>query len=379
MSFGLRLLCLCIFLLKNVKTDQIGCEFQPFPVLKNDNLLRAARGEVVDRVPVWVMRQAGRYLPEFQELRKQHDFFTVCRTPELACEVTMQPLRRFDLDASIIFSDILVIPQALGLTVEMHAGVGPVLPQPIVVPEDLKRLTPDGALSRLSYVGDAITMMRHKLEGRVPLIGFTGAPWTLMGYMIEGGGSKTMSKAKAWLNEHPEDSKLFLNLLTDAIVDYLEMQVKAGAQMLQVFESSAEHLSKEQFLQWCVPYLKRIRDELVDRLTKKAIPVVPMTLFAKGAGHSLKEQSELGYDVIGLDWTVDPLEARNLVGPNITLQGNLDPQDMYRDPDELRNLTTEMVHKFGKSRYIANLGHGITPQTPITSMEVLVEAVHKAL
>lgn len=283
MSFGLRLLCLCIFLLKNVKTDQIGNEFQPFPVLKNDNLLRAARGEVVDRVPVWVMRQAGRYLPEFQELRKHHDFFTVCRTPELACEVTMQPLRRFDLDASIIFSDILVIPQALGLTVEMHAGVGPVLPQPIVVPEDLKRLTPDGALSRLSYVGDAITMMRHKLEGRVPLIGFTGAPWTLMGYMIEGGGSKTMSKAKAWLNEHPEDSKLFLNLLTDAIVDYLEMQVKAGAQMLQVFESSAEHLSKEQFLQWCVPYLKRIRDELVDRLTKKAIPVVPMV-----SSHGLK-------------------------------------------------------------------------------------------
>ncbi|XP_039486117.1 uroporphyrinogen decarboxylase isoform X1 [Drosophila santomea] len=377
MSVGLRFLCFCIFLLKNVKTDRV--EFQPFPVLKNDNLLRAARGEVVDRVPVWVMRQAGRYLPEFQELRKLHDFFTVCRTPELACEVTMQPLRRFDLDASIIFSDILVIPQALGLTVEMHAGVGPVLPQPIVVPEDLKRLTPDGALSRLSYVGDAITMMRHKLEGRVPLIGFTGAPWTLMGYMIEGGGSKTMSKAKAWLNEHPEDSKLFLNLLTDAIVDYLEMQVKAGAQMLQVFESSAEHLSKEQFLQWGVPYLKRIRDELVDRLTKKAIPVVPMTLFAKGAGHSLKEQSELGYDVIGLDWTVDPLEARTLVGPNITLQGNLDPQDMYRDPDELRNLTTEMVHKFGKSRYIANLGHGITPQTPITSMEVLVEAVHKAL
>jgi len=222
------------------------------------------------------MRQAGRYLPEFQELRKQHDFFTVCRTPELACEVTMQPLRRFDLDASIIFSDILVIPQALGISVEMHAGVGPVLPQPIVVPEDLKRLTPDGALSRLSYVGDAITMMRHKLDGRVPLIGFTGAPWTLMGYMIEGGGSKTMSKSKAWLNDYPEDSKLFLGLLTDAIVDYLEMQVKAGAQMLQVFESSAEHLSKEQFLQWGVPYLKRIRDELVDRLTKKAIPLVPM-------------------------------------------------------------------------------------------------------
>lgn len=251
-------------------------QLQPFPPLKNDNLLRAARGEVVDRVPVWVMRQAGRYLPEFQELRKLHDFFTVCRTPELACEVTMQPLRRFDLDASIIFSDILVIPQALGLTVEMHAGVGPVLPQPIRTPEDLKRLTPDGALSRLSYVGDAITMMRHKLDGRVPLIGFTGAPWTLMGYMIEGGGSKTMSKAKAWLYDYPEDSKLLLNLLTDVIVDYLEMQVEAGAQMLQIFESSAEHLTKDEFLVWSVPFLRRIRDDLVDRLTKKAVSTVPL-------------------------------------------------------------------------------------------------------
>lgn len=249
---------------------------QTFPPLKNDNLLRAARGDVVDRIPVWVMRQAGRYLPEFQELRKQHDFFTVCRTPELACEVTMQPLRRFDLDASIIFSDILVIPQALGLTVEMHAGVGPVLPQPIKTPEDLKRLTLDGALSRLTYVGDAITMMRHKLEGRVPLIGFTGAPWTLMGYMIEGGGSKTMSKAKAWLAEYPEDTKLLLNLLTDVIVDYLEMQVKAGAQMLQIFESSAEHLTKEEFLKWAVPYLRRIRNDLVNRLNQSAIPVVPL-------------------------------------------------------------------------------------------------------
>ncbi|XP_032596889.1 uroporphyrinogen decarboxylase isoform X1 [Drosophila grimshawi] len=359
--------------------QQFGLRLIPFPPLKNDNLLRAARGEVVDRVPVWVMRQAGRYLPEFQELRKQHDFFTVCRTPELACEVTMQPLRRFDLDASIIFSDILVIPQALGLTVEMHAGVGPVLPQPICTPDDLKRLTPDGALSRLTYVGDAITMMRHKLDGRVPLIGFTGAPWTLMGYMIEGGGSKTMSKAKAWLTDYPEDTKLFLNLITDVIVDYLEMQVMAGAQMLQIFESSAEHLSKEEFLVWSTPYLRRIRNDLVERLTKKAVPLVPLTIFAKGAGHSLKEQSELGYDVISLDYTVDPVEARAQVGPNITLQGNLDPQDMYREPGELRTLTTEMVHKFGKSRYIANLGHGITPQTPIVSMETLVDAVHQAL
>lgn len=352
---------------------------EKFPTLKNDNLLRAARGEDVDRVPVWVMRQAGRYLPEFQEVRKEHDFFTICRTPELACEVTMQPLRRFDLDASIIFSDILVIPQALGMVVEMRSGVGPVFPDPLNTPEDLGRLTIEGAVTRLSYVGDAITMMRHKLDGKVPLIGFTGAPWTLMGYMIEGGGSKTMSKTKSWLTKYPEDSKRLLTILTAAIIDYLEMQVKAGAQMLQVFESSAEHLPKEDFLKIAVPYLKEIRVKLQERLQNQSIPLVPMVIFAKGAGHSLAEQAGLGYDVIGLDWTVDPEEARNQVGPHVTLQGNLDPQDLYKSPDEIREMTTEMVKKFGKHRYIANLGHGITPQTPIVSMEVFVDAVHKAL
>ncbi|XP_058979584.1 uroporphyrinogen decarboxylase-like isoform X2 [Musca domestica] len=350
-----------------------------FPALKNDNVLKAARGEPVDRVPVWVMRQAGRYLPEFQEVRKEHDFFTVCRTPELACEVTMQPLRRFDLDASIIFSDILVIPQAFGMTVEMHPGVGPVFPEPLQTPADLAKLKPEGAVERLSYVGDAITMMRHMLDGKVPLLGFTGAPWTLMGYMIEGGGSKTMSKAKAWLKNYTDDSKKLLDMLASSIVDYLEMQVKAGAQMVQVFESSAEHLSKEEFLTWCAPYLKDIASKLKQRLSEQNIPLVPMTIFAKGAGHSLAEQATFGYDVISLDWTVDPEEARKQVGPNITLQGNLDPQDLYKTPEEIRELATTMVRKFGKTRYIANLGHGITPQTPIVSMEVFVDAVHKAL
>ncbi|XP_050323013.1 uroporphyrinogen decarboxylase isoform X1 [Bactrocera neohumeralis] len=370
--FSNEIICLLIIVKLSVAEHN-------FPILKNDNLLRAARGEAVDRVPVWVMRQAGRYLPEFQEVRKQHDFFTICRTPELACEVTMQPLRRFDLDASIIFSDILVIPQALGMTVEMHPGVGPVFPEPLQSPADLAKLTPEGAVGRLTYVGDAITMMRHMLDGRVPLIGFTGAPWTLMGYMIEGGGSKTMAKSKAWLCDYPDDSKKLLSMLTESIVDYLEMQVKAGAQLLQIFESSAEHLPKEDFLKWSVPYIKEIRDKLTQRLKQQSIPVVPMTIFAKGAGHSLKEQAALGYDVIGLDWTVDPIEARKEVGPNITLQGNLDPQDMYKTPEEIHALTTEMVQKFGKERYIANLGHGITPQTPIVSMETLVESVHKAL
>uniref|UniRef100_A0A182INS2 Uroporphyrinogen decarboxylase n=2 Tax=Anopheles atroparvus TaxID=41427 RepID=A0A182INS2_ANOAO len=350
-----------------------------FPALKNDNLLRAARGEAVDRVPVWVMRQAGRYLPEFQEVRAKHDFFTVCRTPALACEVTMQPLRRFDLDASIIFSDILVIPQALGITVEMKPGVGPVLPEPLVGPADLDRLNQTGSIERLKYVGEAITMMRHMLDGKVPLFGFTGAPWTLMGYMIEGGGSKTMSKAKAWLADHPEASQKLLDILTDQVVDYLVMQVKAGAQMLQVFESSADHLSKEQFLSVSLPCLQRIRVDLLRKLAEQNVPAVPMVLFAKGAMHSLAEQSTTGYEVIGLDWTIDPEEARKRVGPNVTLQGNLDPQDMYKTPEELRELVLTMVRKFGKHRYIANLGHGITPQTPIESMTVLVQAVHDAL
>jgi len=356
-------------------------EFKPkdFPVLKNDNLLRAARGEPVDRIPVWVMRQAGRYLPEFQEVRAKHDFFTVCRTPELACEVTMQPLRRFELDASIIFSDILVIPQALGLVVEMHKGLGPVFPEPLKNPQELSRLNPDGAVERLSYVGDAITMMRHLLEGKVPLIGFTGAPWTLMGYMIEGGGSKTMSKAKSWLADHLDESHVLLSLLTNVIVDYLEMQVKAGAQLLQVFESSAEHLSKEQFVDIAMPYLKEIRVKLQEKLNKQGIDPVPMTIFAKGAMHSLAEMADLGYEVIGLDWTIDPEEARRQVGPNITLQGNLDPQDLYKPQEELRELTRAMVKKFGKHRYIANLGHGITPQTPIESMTTFVNNVHTAL
>lgn len=350
-----------------------------FPALKNDNLLRAARGEAVDRVPVWVMRQAGRYLPEFQEVRAKHEFFEVCRTPELACEVTMQPLRRFDLDASIIFSDILVIPQALGITVEMKKGVGPVLPEPLVTPKDLERLNQTGTIERLNYVGDAITMMRHLLDGKVPLLGFTGAPWTLMGYMIEGGGSKTMSKAKSWLTDYPEASQQLLNILTDQVVDYLLMQVKAGAQMLQVFESSAEHLTKEQYLAVCLPYLKRIRDDLLSKLAAENIAAVPMVLFSKGAMHSLPEQAKTGYEVIGLDWTIDPLEARKLVGPDVTLQGNLDPQLMYKPADELRQLVLDMVQKFGKHRYIANLGHGITPQTPVESMAVLVKAVHDAL
>lgn len=348
-----------------------------FPILKNDLLLRAARGEEVDRIPIWIMRQAGRYLPEFRELRSKHDFFDICQTPELAVEVSLQPIRRFDLDACIIFSDILVIPQALGMKVEMRPGVGPVLPSPLVLPDDINKLDSKADISKkLGYVAEAITLARHKLDGKVPLIGFSGAPWTLMGYMIEGGGSKTLSKAKAWLYENPEPSRKLLQLLTNATVDYLIMQACAGAQLLQVFESSAEYLGPELFNIYALPYIQDISSRVKVGIKAKGLDDVPMTIFAKGAHYALKELAQSGYDVVGLDWTVRPEEARTIVGSSVTLQGNLDPCALYAPESKLKELAKDMVKKFGKNRYIANLGHGIYPDMKPENVEVLINAVH---
>jgi len=353
-------------------------ENMAFPALKNDRILRAARGDDVDRIPIWIMRQAGRYLPEFRELRSKHDFFTICQTPELAAEVSLQPIRRFDLDACIIFSDILVIPQALGMTVEMRPGVGPVLPEPLISSEDIHKLDNTSNIAqKLSYVGEAITLTRHKLDGKVPLIGFSGAPWTLMGYMIEGGGSKTLSKAKSWLYQFPEASKQLLNILTSAIVDYLVMQACAGAQMLQVFESSAEHLGPELFKCYALPYIKQISLCVKSQIKAKGLDDIPMTVFAKGAHYALQELAESGYDVVGLDWTIDPEEARQKVGSSVTLQGNLDPCALYASEAELRQRTKEMLKKFGKKRYIANLGHGIYPDMKPDHVATLISAVHE--
>ncbi|KYN30493.1 Uroporphyrinogen decarboxylase [Trachymyrmex septentrionalis] len=366
--------------LENVKQRTIEMIEHNFPPLKNDLILKAARGEPVDRIPVWVMRQAGRYLPEFQEVRAQHDFFAVCQTPELACQVTLQPIERFDLDASIIFSDILVIPQAMGLKVEMVPGVGPVLPQPLAGPNDLSRLIQPNVNEALKYVGDAITLTRHKLNGRVPLIGFTGAPWTLMGYMIQGGGSSTMAKARSWLYKYPEDSHKLLQMITDVIVDYLVMQVKAGAQLLQVFESNGDYLDDALFRNYSFKYLKQISERVRKQLKEANIPKVPMIAFPKGATmNSLKILAmDQSYEVIGLDWTVDPIEARKQLGANVTLQGNMDPCAMYSSQDEIVDRAQKMVSNFGKTRYIANLGHGILPDTPISSMEAFIKGVHSA-
>jgi len=350
-----------------------------FPPMVNDRILRAARGQDVDRVPIWVMRQAGRYLPEFRKVREKHDFFTICQTPELACEITLQPISRFDLDAAIIFSDILVVPQALGMEVLMKPGEGPVFTKPLMDVGDLDALkTAKAALPDLSYVFDAITLTRKRLEGKVPLLGFTGAPWTLMSYMIEGKGSKTLSKAKKWLYTHPEASMKLLQLLTDVNVDYLVGQVKAGAQMLQVFESHAEHLDEELFNKFCLPVLTQICSRVKKALRDDDIEPVPMTVFAKGGHYALKNLANSGYDVVGLDWTIDPSIAREVCEESgVTLQGNLDPCALYAPKEELEAKVKKMAAKFGhKNKWIANLGHGIYPDMDPESMTTLVNAVH---
>ncbi|XP_019880901.1 uroporphyrinogen decarboxylase [Aethina tumida] len=347
-----------------------------FPPLKNDFIIRAAWGETLDRLPIWIMRQAGRYLPEFQKLRQEHSFFEICQNPELASEVTMMPIRRFDLDAAIIFSDILVIPQALGMTVEMKAGVGPVLPNPLT-PDNMDQLTPEGAVSRLKYVGDAITLTRVRLNGSVPLFGFSGAPWTLMGYMIEGGGSKTMSKAKKWLYAYPELAHKLLNMLTYVISDYLIMQVQSGAQIIQVFDSSAEYLNKDLYTKFGLPYLKTILKLVRDGVSRLKLEQVPMVIFAKGAHFCLEEICNLGYNVVGTDWSMDPDFITSVVGnKNVTIQGNLDPCALYAPKEELAQIVTRMLEKFKNKRYIVNLGHGIYPDAPIEAVQTFIDVVH---
>lgn len=348
-----------------------------FPQLLNDTFLRAARGEETEHVPVWCMRQAGRYLPEFRESRAGKDFFETCRSPEACCELTLQPLRRFPFDAAIIFSDILVVPQALGMDVQMVPGKGPTFPDPLKEPEDLQRLQPKVDVgNELGYVFKAITLTRHKIEGKVPLIGFTGAPWTLMSYMIEGGGSNTHSKAKRWLYRHPEASHMLLRMLTDVIVEYLLGQVTAGAQALQVFESHAGILGPVEFKEFSLPYLRDIARRVKDKL-KESGQDVPMIVFAKDAHYGLEDLSQSYYEVVGLDWTIDPRSARERTGGKVSLQGNMDPCALYAPKERISDIVKKMLEGFGTRGYIANLGHGLYPDMDPENVGAFVEAVHQ--
>ncbi|RKP18871.1 uroporphyrinogen decarboxylase-like protein [Rozella allomycis CSF55] len=335
-----------------------------FPRMLNTNYLKAALGEVICPPPVWVMRQAGRYLPEFREVREKYDFFKVCQTPELACQITLQPIDRYDglLDAAIIFSDILVIPQAMGMEVQMLPSKGPHFPCPLISPEDLNKLRMPVVKDVLSYVFEAITLTRHRLNGRVPLIGFSGAPWTLMAYMIEGGGSKTFSKAKAWLYRYPSESKQLLAKLSSVIADYIVEQVLAGAQAIQLFDSWAGELSPKLYKEFGIPFLEEIvtvfRKKLIDaQITER----IPLTLFCKGAHSSLKDLSDLDIDVLGLDYTMEAIEASKNITKRICLQGNLDPCALFAETETLKELTNENLKEFDSVGlpHIVNLGHGM--------------------
>src|SRR4051812_30757296 len=335
--------------------------------LKNDLVLRALRGEKTERVPVWMMRQAGRYLPDYLKLKAKYDFFTRVQTPELATEITLQPIDQVGVDAAIIFSDILVIPQAMGVEVLMEEGKGPSLPKIIQTQKDIDALQMEGVEETLKYVMDALSLTKRALNGRVPLIGFAGAPWTILCYMVEGKGSKTWDKAKQFAYTQPELAHGLLTKITNITIEYLKAQAKAGADLVQVFDSWAGSLSPSDFKTYSQPYLVKIADALKD--------VVPVILFPKGTWYALKDLSKTSAAGLGLDWCIDPQVARELTNNSITLQGNFDPSKLLAPIPEIKRSVKEMIDGFGTQRYIANLGHGIMPNVPVDHAKAFVEAV----
>ena len=335
--------------------------------LKNDLLLRALRKEKVERPPVWMMRQAGRYLPDYIKLRDKYDFFTRVQTPELATEITLQPVDQVGVDAAIIFSDILVIPQAMGLEVLMEEGKGPSLPKTIKTQQDIDALITTGAAESLEYVTDALTLTKQELNGRVPLIGFAGAPWTILCYMVEGKGSKTWDKAKQFAYTQPELAHGLLRKITTITIEYLKAQVKAGADTVQVFDSWAGSLSPADFKTYAQPYLVQIADALKDD--------APVILFPKGSWYALSDLSKTSAAGIGIDWSITPQYARELTNNSITLQGNFDPAKLLAPVPKIKQWVKEMIDGFGTQNYIANLGHGITPNVPVDHAKAFVEAV----
>ena len=335
--------------------------------LKNDLLLRVAKGELVDRPPVWLMRQAGRILPQYRALREHFpDFKAFVTNPEAASEATLQPIDALGVDAAIIFSDILVIPEALGLPYEMIEKRGPHFPKVIENQLDIDNLqSPEQAAADLEYVYRALRITRRELNGRVPLIGFCGAPWTIAAYMLEGSGSKTFSKAKKFLYTDPEAAQKLLRIITDTSILYLKNQVQSGADLIQIFDSWAGILSPEQYQKFAGRYIAEIC---------KAITEVPVTVFAKGAWFALEDFMAMDCNVIGLDWNTDPVFARKKVGKEKVLQGNLDPCYLYAAPDVIAKATFQMCESFGGC-HIANLGHGVYPDTPLDGVRAFIEAV----
>ena len=333
--------------------------------LQNTLLLQVAKKLPADRTPVWLMRQAGRVLPEYRKVRESAgDFKTLVKTPALATEVTIQPVDILGVDAAIIFSDILVIPEAMGLNYEMEEKRGPIFPKRINSPNDLKALRVAHA-EDLRYVLDAIRLTKRALNGRVPLIGFAGAPWTIFSYMIEGSGSKTFSAAKKMLYTAPDFAHQLLDMITQSTIHYLKGQVQAGADIVQIFDSWAGILGPAQYNEFSLPYIARICD---------AITEVPKVVFAKGAFFARERLNQISCDVVGLDWNMDIAESRTLLSKKV-LQGNLDPCALYGSRNDVRRETKNMMKAFGHSNHIANLGHGLYPDTEVDNVKCFIDTV----
>lgn len=344
--------------------------------LENDLYLRALAREPVERTPVWVMRQAGRYLPEYLRVRAQAgDFMTLCSTPELACEVTLQPIDRFGLDAAILFSDILTIPDAMGLGLTFAAGEGPRFERPIRRRADVDALPVPDPADKLSYVTDAVSLIRRELAGRVPLIGFSGSPWTLATYMVEGAGSKDFSKVKGMLFAEPATLHALLEKTADAVIAYLNAQVEAGAQSLMIFDTWGGVLSPANYREFSLAYMQRIVDGLTREAEGRRVPVV---LFTKNGGAWLDRMAETGCDGLGVDWTTDLATARALTGDRVALQGNLDPSVLYGSPESIRSEVKRVLESYGEGPgHVFNLGHGIHQHVDPDHLGVMVEAVRE--
>ncbi|KQC32158.1 uroporphyrinogen decarboxylase [Nonlabens sp. YIK11] len=336
-------------------------------MIKNDLFLRALRGETVERPPVWMMRQAGRYLPDFMKLKEKYDFFTRCQTPELATEITVMPIDQIGPDAAILFSDILVIPQAMNIEVQMKPGVGPWLPNPIRSAADLDRVVVPDVADSLSYVMEAIDMTKDALANRVPLIGFAGSPWTILCYCVQGQGSKNFDKAKEFCFTQPEAAHELLQRITDTTIAYLHEKVKHGVNAVQVFDSWGGMLSPVDYQEFSWKYIQQIINSLR--------PVTEVLVFGKGCWFALNEMSKSGAAALGVDWTCSARNARYLSGGNITLQGNFDPSRLFSPPATIKKMVKQMIDEFGKDKYIANLGHGILPNIPVENAQAFVDAV----
>lgn len=349
--------------------------------IRNDNLLRALKGEAVDRTPVWIMRQAGRYLPEYREVRKNvKDFMQLCQTPKLACEVTMQPIKRFDLDASIMFSDILVIPHAMGMDLEFIPGKGPVFHNPIKNENDIDNLKLIDPNNDLSYVLETIDLIKSNLNNEIPLIGFSGSPWTLATYMIEGAGSKQFSIVKKMAFESPDLLLKLLDKLADAIINYFDSQIKAGVNALMLFDTWGGILDLDNYKNLSLNFM----DKIIKNIRAKYGQQIPITIFTKGGGLYLPEQASINPDGVGLDWTVNLTSARAQLGEDITMQGNLDPCALFAPKDKLGGLINKVLEQAYKpnsqnkinNRYIFNLGHGILPPSDPDKLDFLIKQVH---